>query len=246
MFVRPGPDVPEKLVSLMKNYANMLVVLRSTKLRKSKFLLLKRFLSDFCDEESIQQCDTIDHVINHLKRHLKIYIFNIDTLVASCEYFCSSEVKTSLEQYRLKLDNFLSNTSVKDFMGVLEKKIGDSSNVETVTIKLDKNRTENTLEALRKLIFHFFGIHYKVLIHCGTEEGCVCVTWIVPTSLVSILREKAEQLSPKYLASNGVLELVIGLRIASNEGLYNFASTRYLTCVFLVLQLFSVAILQLL
>ena len=245
VFVRPGPDIPKSLVSLMKNYANMLAVLRNTKLRKTKFLVLKRFLSDFCDEESIQQCPTIDRVINHLKRHLKIYIFNIDALDASCDHFYSSEVKKSLQQYKLELNSFLSSTSVKEFKGTLEMKIVDSSNVEIVTIKLDESRTENTLEVLRKLVFHFFGIHYKVLIHCGIKKGCVLITWIVPTSLIPILREKAEQLSPEYLASNGVLELVIGLRIVPNEGLYSVASTHYLN-YFLFLQLFSVAILQLL
>ena len=128
----------------------------------------------------------------------------------------------SLQQYRQQLDDFLSNTSVKEFKGTLKTKIDDSSKVETVTIILNENRIENTLEALRKLIYHFFGIHYKVLIHCGTEEGCVRITWIVPMSLVPTLREKADQLSPQYLASKGVLELVIGLRIAPNEGWYYY------------------------
>ena len=109
VFVKPGPDVPESLVSLMKNYANMLAVLRNTKLRKTKFLILRSFLSDFCDEESIQQCETIDCVINRLKRHLKIYLFNIDALDASCDHFCSPEVKMSLKQYRLELDSFLKH-----------------------------------------------------------------------------------------------------------------------------------------
>ena len=229
MFIRPGPDVPESLVSLMKNYADMLAVLRNTNLRKTKFLVLRSFLSDFCDEESIQQCETIDCVINRLKRHLKIYFFNIDALVASCDHFCSSKVKTSLKQYRQELDSFLSSTSVREFKDTLEMKI-DSSQLETVVVKLDKS---TTLKALEKLMYHFFGVHYKIFIHCGTGTGCVRVTWVVPTSLVPILREKAEQLSPEYLASKGVLELVIGLRIAPNEGLYtSIASMHYLISYF--------------
>ena len=218
VFVKPGPDVPESLVSIMKNYANMLAVLRNTKLRKTKFLILRSFLSDFCDEESIQQCATIDCVINRLKRHLKIYLFNIDALDASCDHFCSREVKTSLNQYRLELDSFLSSTSVKEFKDTLKMKIVGSSQLETVVVKLDKS---TTLKALKKLMYHFFGNHYKACILCGSGTGCVRVTWVVPMSLVPILKEKAEQLSPEYLASKGVLELVIGLRIAPNEGLYS-------------------------
>ena len=65
----------------------------------------------------------------------------------------------------------------------------------------------------------------------------MCVTWIVPASLVSTLKAKAQQLSSEYLASRGVLELVIGLRIAPNEGLCHVLFTcisrkcRTYTCI---------------
>ena len=206
----------------MRSYADMLLILRTTKLPDEKFLCLKYFLSDFCEEESLQHCSTSCNIVDTLKKHLKIYIFNIDTLTVSCKYFCSSDVTGSVQQYGQQLDDFLSNTSVKEFKGALETQIIDSSKVESVTLKLDKNRTDNTLKALKRLVYHFFGIQYKVFIHCATEDGCVRITWTVPTSLVPTLREKAEQLSPEYLASKGVLELVIGLRIAPNEGLYRF------------------------
>ena len=224
VMVKPGPEVPESLLTLLENYADMLLVLRTTVLPEDKFRCLKTFLSDLCDEKSIRQCSTLDDVIDLLKEHLKIYFFNIDTLNISCDKFCSCEAKLSIEQYREQLNHFLSNTSVEKFKDVLKTKISDSSKVETVTIKLDETRTDYTLEALRRLVYHFFGIHYKVLIHYGTEEGCVLITWIVPVSLVSILREKAELLSAKHLAGLGVLELVIGLRIAPNEGCSVFYS----------------------
>ena len=217
--VSAGPDVPKGLLSLMKSYADMLLVLRTTELPDDKFHHLKLFLSDFCNDKSIRQCSTMDDVIDILIEHLKIYYFNIDTLKVSCDRFCSSEVKTSLEQYKEQLSHFLSTTPVTEFKGALETKIIDHNKVETITIKLDESRTEDTLEALKRLVYHFFGIHHKVLILCGTDKGCVRVTYIVPVSLVPILREKAGQLSREYLASQGVLELVIGLRFALYEGL---------------------------
>ena len=205
----------------------MLLVLRETNLPKKKFLNLKRFLSDFCDEESIQKCITIDCVINHLKEHLKIYIFNINVLDASWKLFCSSEVKTSVEQYQIELNSFISSTSVREFKGTLMTQIVDSSEVESVTMKLNEGVAEDTLKSLRKLVYHFVGNCQKALICYKIGSGCVCVTWVFPTSLVPILRERAEQLSPDYLASKGVLELVIGLRIAPNEGLYRIVSIHY-------------------
>ena len=196
MFVKP--DVLERLVSLMKSYADMLLVLRTTQLPHDKFLDLKSFLSDLCNEKSIRHCSTMYHIINLLKKHLKIYIFNIDTLAASCKYFYSSDVTSCVQQYRQQLNDFLSSTSVKEFKETLETQIIDSSKVETITLILDDIRADGVLHALKRLVYHFLGNTQKILIHCETHTGG---TWRVPTSMVP---DKAEQLSPEYLASKGV------------------------------------------
>ena len=233
MSVKHGSDVAERLLYLMESYADMLLVLRTTDLTVEKFRRLKLYLSDLCSEKSIRKCSTLDEVIDLLQEDLKIYYFNIDTLNIICDRFFSDEVKTSLKQYKEQLSHFLSNTSILELIGTLKTKIVDSRKVETVTVKLNETRIYDTLEVfetriyetlevLRKLIYFIFGIHYKVFILCGTHQGCVRITWIVPASLVPILREKAEQLSPECLASKGVLELVIGLRISPSEGLSCF------------------------
>ena len=217
--VHVKPDVPDSLLSLMRSYANMLLVLRTTEVPQNKFYRLKIFLSDFCDEKSIRHCSTVCDVIDVLKEHLKIYMFNIDTLNVSYDYFCSPDVTDSLQQYRQQLNEFLSKNSVNDVKGTLETEIADSSKVESVTLKLDESRTENTLKELKRLVYHFLGNIHKALIPCEIRTGCVCVTWAIPISLVPILRKRVEQISPEDLASEGVLELVVGLRVAPNEGL---------------------------
>ena len=220
MLIRPGVS-EDQLICLLKGYANMLTVLQTSNLPDNKFLNLIYFLSNFCDEESIQQCSTVCNVINLLKEQLKIYPFNIDALNVSCKYFCSSEVTDSLQQYKQQLDEFLSNTSVKDLKDSLKTHLLDSSQVEFVTLKLNESWMENTIKALKRLAHHLVGNCSKALVPSHTCLGCVCVTWIVPISMVPNLRAivKAKQLSPEYLMHKGVLEFVIGLRIAPNEGL---------------------------
>ena len=212
------PDIPERVVFLMKEYAKMLLVLRTAKLSKAKLTILKTFLSDYCEESSIRECCTVSSIVDLLIQQLKIYIFNIDTLNASCEYFSSLKVNHSVEQYKQHLNRFLSSTSVKEFKGTLQTKIVNPKNIDCITLKLDEGRASDTLKKLKQLVYHFFGNISKVFIHCETCAGCVCITWLVPISLVPTLRTMAQQLSHEYLASHGVLELVIGLRIASNEG----------------------------
>ena len=227
VFVKP--DVPKGLNILLQKYAEMLLVLRSTSQAKDTFYKLKLYLSDYCEEISIRNCSTLSDVIDILIKKLKIYIFNIETLsaVASCDYFAieCSEMKACVEKYKYHLDDFLSKASVKEFMGTLETEITNHSIVEPVTLKLNETKIDDTLKTLKKLVYHFFGNCSKALAHSDTGEGCVCITWLVPTSLVPNLKTRAKKLSQEYLASQGVLELVIGLRIVPNEGLYKFEFT---------------------
>ena len=215
------PDVPKRVVILMKEYTEMLQVLRDAKLSKSKLSALKTFLSDYCEESSIHKCSTVSKVVDQLIDKLIIYIFNIDTLNASYKKFGGRQVKCSVEQYKQHLDEFLSSTSVNEFKETLQTRIINPKSVECITLKLDEGRGCDTLKKLKQLVYHFFGNISKTFIHCETCAGCVCITWLVPTSLVPYLRTMAQQLSHEYLTSHGVLELVIGLRIApNNEGYY--------------------------
>ena len=209
----------------------MLQVLRDAELSESELSALKRFLSDYCDEFSIRMCSTVSEVVDQLIEKLIIYIFNIDTLNASCNKFggCKVKCSESVEQYKQHLDEFLSSTSVKEFKETLQTQIVNPKGIEYITLKLDEGRGCDTLKRLKQLVYHFFGNISKTFIHCETCAGCVCVTWLVPTSLVPTLRTTAQQLSHEYLASHGVLELVIGLRIAPNDK-GNYVSVSVKSC----------------
>ena len=198
----------------------MLVVLRTTKLRGDGFLKIKLFLSDYCDEMSIRKCSNMIEVIDFLTKELKIHMFNIETLSGSCSLFKSRKVERSVQQYKHHLDEFLSSTKVKEFKHALDTQVDDYSKVESITLKLDEPRSDDTFKALKKLAYHIFGVSSKAMVYRDTHPGCICVTWVVPVSLVPTLRAKARQHSHVYLASQGVLELVIGLRIAPNEGMF--------------------------
>ena len=136
---------------------------------------------------------------------------------------------------------FLSSTSVKELKDALKVHINDPSHAfESITLKLDENRNNDTLKNLEKLVYDIIGVRGRALILIRTGLGCVCVTWLVPTSLVSTIRAIAEQHSEEYLANLGVLELVIGVRIVPNEGLLHLCTHVHnytelsLTCTFLV------------
>ena len=213
VFVKP--DVPNALLFLMEQYADMLVVLSIAELPAKSFLKLKIFLSGYCNETLFRQCSNLCAVVDILVEKLKIYLFNIDTLNASCKYF-DDTIKHSVQEYKQHLNDFLSNTTVKEFMGTLQTKVVDRTGLESITLKLDESRVDDTLKALNMFLYRFFGNCSRALNHCETSSGCVCITWLAPLPLVPTLRAMAEQCSQEYFASQGVLELVIGLRIEGN------------------------------
>ena len=197
----------------------MLVVVQTARLSEEKLSQLKLFLSNYCDEQSFKVCPSSEEIVEQLKAKLKIHIFNIDTLDACNNYFENDGVSQSIQQYKEHLDNFLSATSVKEFQSTLKTGALTACLDDTeprITLKLDEKTSDDTLMNVKKLAYYFFGSSSKALIISDIHIGSVCVTWIVPVSLVSALSAKALQLSTEYPGSRGV---VIGLRIAPNEGL---------------------------
>ena len=213
------PEIPKELLEIMEKYSDMLVELQMTILSEPDLERLRLFLSGYCDEISLESCSSPKELVTQLKAKSRIYIFNIDTLTACCKYFKNDEVSRSVQQYKECLNAFLSTTSVKEFQSSLQTEVTSHDDTEVITLKLNETASNDTLMNLKKLVYHFFGNISKALILYEIRKGCVCVSWIVPASLASIFRTKTRQLSSEYLASKGVLELVIGVRIAPNEGL---------------------------
>ena len=182
-----APAVPEGLHPLMVKYADMLVVVRTTKLSNKKFHHLKLFLTEYCDVDAIEDCSSLSKLLNFSKKGLSyIYIFNVDTLIVCCKHFDTFIVKESILKYKDMLDTFFSNTSVKAFKCSLLSQRTDLHGLESVILKLDEATSQDTLKNLKKLVHHFFGNISKALIPCDFRLGCVCITWLVPMSLLPI------------------------------------------------------------
>ena len=227
------PDFVEHLSFLSAEYANLLTVLQMTEISKESLDKLTVFLSRLCKCVSLKSCNSLNCVIDLLDLEKKIFLFNIEPLIACCSIrpnhlytpFFERKVCNAVLDYKELLKGFLSSFSLKSFHFSLKESLKDITGMAEVTLKLKgTDETDagtvncDTAEILEKLPYQLFGVTSKAMLLCEVRTGCVCVTWYVPTSLVPTLREKAECLSSEYLANKGVLELVIGLRIVPNEG----------------------------
>lgn len=217
VFVKP--DVPDSLLTLRREYAVMLMKLKTARLPKKSLQKLKEFLSSFCNVNAIETCSTLKKVIDCLTEKSKISIFNIYTLemCAHCKEISFPVVNGPVEQYKEQLRNFRFITSVQELEHLVLSKVTSQDDFESLTLKLDDNRDSDTLEYLRQLTYYCFGVNSKAFILFKICKGCVSITWFVPTSLVSTLRETAEQHSPKYFSSFGILKVVIGQQVVYNN-----------------------------
>ena len=214
VFVKP--DVPEKLRGLLVEYADLLMILRKAELSEAKLSDLKLYWSGYCSLEPIEQCTSLRAVIDLLIKHLKIYMFNTCTLEVGCKYF-DDTIKHSVQEYKKHLNEFLLNTTVKEFMNTLQTEVVDRTDITSIALKLDESRVDDTLKAFNMFLYRFFGNCSRALNHCETGSGCVRITWLVSTSLVPTLKAMAKQHTLECLVSQGILELVIGdLQIKGN------------------------------
>ena len=209
-----------ELISLMKDYISMVSTLRKAELLDDMLMNVKIFLDNYCRDRSILDCSSFSAVVDLLIDKLYIYVFNIDTLTACSKYFEANELTLFVQQYDQRLRTFLSSTSVTDFKDSLQSQVKRRGNLERITMKLDKAKSNATLTTLKELTLHCFGDSSKLLSLVKICTGCVCVTWLAPTLLVPTLRMEVERLSHEDLADRGVREIVIGLRVAPSEGLY--------------------------
>ena len=208
-----------ELISLMKDYISMVSTLRKAELLDDMLMNVKIFLDNYCRDRSILDCSSFSAVVDLLIDKLYIYVFNIDTLTACSKYFEANELTLFVQQYDQRLHIFLSSTSVTDFKDSLQSQVKRRGNLERITMKLDKAKSNATLTTLKELTLHCFGDSSKLLSLVKICAGCVCVTWLAPTLLVPTLRMEVERLSHEDLADRGVREIVIGLRVAPSEGL---------------------------
>ena len=138
----------------------------------TSFHKLKAFLSDFCDEILIRQCSNLSNVVDFLLENFKLHLFNIDTLIVCCKFF-NVTINISVQQYKQILNTFLSSTTVKEFKDILQTKVLDCTDLESITLILNERFGDEILKALKQLVHHFFGtsLRYFVTFKTGIQKS---------------------------------------------------------------------------
>ena len=158
---------------------------------------------------------TVEDVFNRLKK--KCSILNFDPLVFAVNTLLSNEETLKIELKNLKASVVCFNRSAKmKNLACLIKSHQPSVHDEhkVVKLKLQDFWNDFTMKLFEDIMKKILGKLYKVLFLISVDVGCICVSWIIPTSVdyTKLLPNP----SLEFLQIIGVISLHIG-----DDAIYN-------------------------
>ena len=160
---------------------------------------------------------TLDRVFARMRQH---YCFlNYRVLAHLVDVFLGNEkpLKQLLVDYTNKLEKFKKSVKVKHLMKLIKEKRDLCGNHKIVQLKTRDfwgNVLLNKFERLAKLIFENL---YDCAAQIRIEDGCICVSWVIPDINTSV----SVTVSPNLLKVVGVISLKIDDKVlyeGPNEG----------------------------
>ena len=182
-------------------------------------ILKIKFESDVSNVQKIFEAITLKGLWNHLQYYLLEEI--IKRFLRS-----DQEVIEQVEQYKKNLSGYKSATKLKDYMvGAL--KLADAPNsthegfFSVLSVKLDECVAEYTLAYLDEL-WSSLKTHLRLrplsLLLREIRDGCICVTWTMPTDLVSEAIGRARQ-GGKFFDESPILRVNIDDEVVYDRSL---------------------------
>ena len=179
---------------------------------------LQDVLEDQCKLEPLStEVATFQKVFTRVRQHYCFLNYHILTYLV--DMFLSDEkpLQQLLVDYTNKLETFKESTMIKDLMKLIKEKrelCGNHKIIELKTRDYWGAVVLNKFERLAKLIFQNI---YDCAAQIRIEDGCICVSWVIPDIDTSVL----VTVSPDLLKVVGVISLKIDdmvLYEGPNEG----------------------------
>ena len=134
----------------------------------------------------------------------------------SNEYLATdANIQASLDRYKDELDSFRNNTKMEELvnnMTSLMHKESRKGTTAVVVLKLEGCWLNVTVKNFQKLVREIFSRRERNLCHIMVEKGCMCIRWLVPTSMVPYIVSMTKQ-RVELICNIGVIKLEIGNEI---------------------------------
>ena len=161
---------------------------------------------------------TVGAVLERLQE--KCSVLNFRPLTFAVNTFLSNEKTLQMELANLNESVVSFNASAKmvDLVSLIKshkQSVGDDHKM--VKLKLRDFWNDFTMKQFETVIGKILGKLYEQLSHITVDDGCICVSWIIPPS-VDYTKLLPNELSLEFLQIIGVISLHIGDDVIYNVG----------------------------
>ena len=200
-------EIISKFDEISKNFTSLVLEVRQALQRKPSIIdQLQVALKDQCGLKPLPtKKATPENIFDRMDKH---YCFlNYHILAYLLDKFLSNEehLQQLLVNYTNKLEKFKESVMMKDLMKLIKEKrdlCGNNKIVEMKTCDYWGAVTLNKFDRLAKQVFRNL---YKCAAQIRIEDGCICISWVIPDIDTSVL----VTVSPEFLKAVGVISLKI-------------------------------------
>ena len=173
---------------------------------------LQYFLDDLVGVDKFRKCQNVDEILRKLRRD-HIDTFNISYLKSLIAQFRQNKaIGQKIKEYEKKREEFLRNTTVKQFQQAVISKadavIPKGMAKITITIPGVYAGAQRTMKDVEELAIKGFKEHQKTLIKIHVKPGSIIITWLVPEALYGEILQVARE-NVAVLKEEGVDEVSI-------------------------------------
>ena len=197
------------------SFTSLVLTIKQTLQRKSVSIDdLQEVLQDQCKLEPLStEVATFQKVFARVHQH---YCFlNYSILTHLVDRFLSNEkpLQKLLENYTNKLEKFKESMMMKDLMKLIKEKRDLCGNHKIIELKTRDFWGSVKLNKFEKLAMLVFQNLYDCAAQIRIEDGCICVSWVIPDIDTSVL----DTVSPDLLKVVGVISLKIDDKVLYEE-----------------------------
>ena len=155
-----------------------------------------------------KKTSTVDQLFYSIRNHF-CYLSHslLDKIIEV--FLPDSNIQAKIKAFYEELDVFSKSAKLKDFLEFHPDGKHDYEGVQPVVLKLSSCWLNMSLQNLQNLTKVFFLNESKNLTHMIIQEGCICVRWLVPESVLPLLVSLSKH-QVKFMMQVGIIRLTIG------------------------------------
>ena len=179
---------------------------------------MQGLIENSCGLEPLPQNEaTVGAVFNTLKKQCSVLNFQSLTLVVDTLLSNEKVLRKELVKLKASVNSFKKSAKMVKLVSLIEshqQSMGDD--LKIVKLKLRDFWHNFTMKQFEVIMEKILDKLYELLSHITVDEGCICVSWIIPSSVD--YTKLLPKLSLEFLQIVGVISLNIGDDVIYNVG----------------------------